>query len=206
MDCLNCFPPRPPSNDVYHSRLRPSQLNNVRDPHIYNARAPHHINRPPTPYPHQEHFTGELLTLRRAYTRTHKRYVSRRTVDDPTLVRQRHFPPNLVETKLGVCDPGTRSVQRRRSSVSSRDQRGARLQEIGARNDSSKPARVRKSVTFQLPSRDPELEKRVEAQNNRIRMREAPVQKPPPLVVNYHYVDDLSRAFSDLQLVSRYKR
>jgi len=214
MDCLNCFPsPRPSSNPFYHRRLRPSRLNTVRDPHIYNARAPRDINRPPTPYPLQEHFT--LPTLRRPHTRTHKRYVSQRTVDDVTVVRQWRFPPSSVDTKhtsmyedkLRICDPGTRSLPRRRRSVSSWDQWDVQLQaEIAAQNDSSRPARLRKAVTFQEPLRDPELQKRIEAQNNRIRMRPAPLQKPPPLVQNYLYTDDLPIAFSDLRLDSRYKR
>ena len=218
MDCLNCFaPPRPSGNSLYHRRLRPSHLSTVRDPLIYHARAPRYINRPPTPYPHEEHFPRELLTPRRAYTRTHKRYVNQHTVGNATVVRQRRFEPSPVvvkhisasEDKLGDCDTGTRSLSRRRRSVSFQDQRGVQLQaKIAAQNDtvSSRPALIRKPVAFQEPFRYPELQKRIEAQNNGIRMRPAPVPKPLPSNPDYLYADDLSMTFSDLRLGSRYKR
>lgn len=218
MDCLNCFaPPRPSSNSLYHRRLRPSHLSTVRDPLIYHARAPRYMNRPPTPYPHEEHFPKELLTPRRAYTRTHKRYFTQNTVSNAAVVRQRRFEPSPVvvkhiyasEDKLGGCGTETGRLSRRRRSVSFQDQSGVQLQaKIAAQNDriSSRPALIRKSVAFKEPFWDPELQKRIEAQNNKIRRRPVPVSRLPRSVPNYPYADDLSIAFSDLRLGSRHRR
>lgn len=207
MDCLNCFtPPRPLSNSSYHRRLRLSHLNTARDPFIYNVREPPYTNRPPTPYPHQERFTGELLTPRRAYTRNHKRYGSRRTVNDVTVAQQWRLKPIPVEAKHISVSEGTRSLPRRRRSVSFQDQWGAQLQpKIAAQNDriSNRPALIRKSVAFQ--ERDPELQKRIEDQNDRIRRRLTP-PKLPRSIPSYPYADDLLISFSDLRLGSRYKR
>jgi hypothetical protein len=218
MDCLNCFaPPRPSSNSYYPRRDRLSHLNTFRDPPIYNTRAPRYINRPPTPYPYQEHFTSELLTPRRAYTRPYKRHVSQRTVDDATVVWKQRFQPIAVEVehisasedKLGGYDTGIKSPPRRRRAVSFQDRWGAQLQaNIAAQNDriSSRSVPARKSVALQEPFRGPELQKQIAAQNDKIRRRPVPMLTLPRPVTNYPYVDDISIAFSDLRLSSHYKR